>query len=85
MSTTEVGGRRFRKALESRYNVVILVEEDVVPWLVRHAGFSHNRFQAGHDGKTPHARVRERTSIKQSVSSEKMCFIRFQRDLLDLT
>ena len=56
--TAEVGVRRLRKAIENRYNVTILVEHDIVPWLVRHAGFVHNRFQVGHDGKTPHTRVR---------------------------
>ena len=58
VGTAEVGIRRLRKALENRYGVTIPVEHDVVPWLVRHAGFSHNKFQVGHDGKTPHARVR---------------------------
>ena len=85
VSTTETGVRRLRKALENRYNVVIPVEHDIVPWLVRHAGFSHNRFQVGHDGKTPHVRVRGKHFDKAICEFGEMYSTRFRKGLLGLT
>ena len=58
VSTAERGIRRLRLALENKYRVQIPVSHQVVPWLVLHAGFTHNRFQIGHDGKVPYSRIR---------------------------
>eukprot|EP00971_Amphidinium_carterae_P348665 6490618-Amphidinium_carterae.2 len=29
----------------------------IVPWMVKHVGFTHNRFQLGQDGQTPYSRT----------------------------
>ena len=47
-----------RLGLETRYNVKVPVNHPIVPWLVIHAGFTHNRFQVGHDVKVPFTRAR---------------------------
>ena len=44
-STAERGIRRLRLALERNCKVKIPFDHSVVPWLVLHAGFVHNRFQ----------------------------------------
>ena len=54
----ESGVRKLRIALENRFDMQIPIEHHIIPWLVIHAGFVHNRFQVGHDGKTPYSRIR---------------------------
>merc|ERR1711879_1035044 len=49
VSTAERGIRRLRLALESNYKVKVPLDHSVVPWLVLHAGFVHNRFQVDDD------------------------------------
>ena len=54
------GIRKLRIAIENKYSIVLPVNSNITAWLVLHAGFVHNRFQVGHDGKTPHSRIRGR-------------------------
>jgi hypothetical protein len=41
-----------RLALESRYKRKITEEHNIIPWLVKEAADSINRYQVGSDGKT---------------------------------
>ena len=41
------------------------IDSDVVPRLVSHSSFVHNRFMIGHDGKTPFSRIRGRNFDKE--------------------
>ena len=59
------GIRKLRIAIENRYAITLPVNSDITTWLVLHAGFVHNRFQVGHDGKTPHSRIRGRPFNKE--------------------
>ena len=52
------GIRKLRIALENNYKIKLPSNHQVVPWLVLHAGFCHNRYQLGHDGRTPYSRIR---------------------------
>ena len=65
VSTAGDGIRKLRIAVENKYNIKLPIESDVIPWLVQHAGFAHNRFMVGHDGKTPFARIRGRNFDKE--------------------
>ena len=58
VSQSEKGVRKLRIALENRYKRKVPLDNDVIPWLVIHQGFVYNRFQTGHDGKTPYSRIR---------------------------
>ena len=60
VSTASDGIRKLRIAVENVYNIKLPIDSDIIPWLVVHAGFVHNRFMRGHDGKTPFSRIRGR-------------------------
>ena len=64
VSCSERGIRKLRIALEDQYKLKIPLEHNIIPWLVQHAGFAYNRFQVGHDGKTPYSRIRGRSFDK---------------------
>ena len=53
--------RALRLSLEARLNSKIPINHPIIPWLVQHAGFTHNRFQLGHDGKTPYERLKNKS------------------------
>ena len=59
--------RALRLALESRLGSRVPIEHHIIPWLVLHAGFTHNRFQLGHDGRTPYMRIKHKSYDRSLV------------------
>ena len=49
--------RTLKLALESRINLKIGTKWKIVKWMVEHVGSMINRYQVGHDGKTPFRRI----------------------------
>ena len=59
--------RSMRLALEQNYNTKIPIDHPIIAWMCVHAGFCHNRFQMGHDGRTPYRRVKGKDFDKPLV------------------
>ena len=52
--------RTFKCYLEYRLKTKLSWDHPILPWLVRHAGATINRYNIGKDGQTAHQRVRGR-------------------------
>ena len=49
-----------KSAMESRYNCKISQDHCILPWIVRHAAATMNRYNVGDDGKTPYQKCKGR-------------------------
>ena len=54
--------RVMKSALEHRYDIKIKEDDLVLTWLIEYAGVLINRYEVGHDGKTPYERTRGKVS-----------------------
>lgn len=52
--------RTLKIALESRIGSKVEKDNDILPWLIRHAGALLSRYKRGEDAKTAHERLRGR-------------------------
>ena len=52
-------------ALEEKLGGKLGADDSIFPWLILHAGTVLNIFLVGHDGKTPHERLRGRKSKRE--------------------
>ena len=48
--------RTLRVAIEDNYGVEIPITHPIISWMVRHAAWTHDRYQTGRDGRTSFAR-----------------------------
>ena len=51
-----------KSALESRYDITVKEDDLVLTWLIEYAGVLINKYEVGHDGKTPYERTRGKVS-----------------------
>ena len=63
--TVEGQVRTMVSAFEEKLGGQIGADDSIFPWLILHAGTVLNRFLVGHDGKTPHERLRGRKSKRE--------------------
>ena len=54
-------------ALQCKYQMRFAVDHNILPWFVRHAGDSLNRFQVGKDGRTAVQRLKGRRFARRVV------------------
>ena len=54
--------RTMKEALGARLNTKIPVGHRVLAWLVEYAAILVNRFEVGHDGRTPYERSKNKTA-----------------------
>ena len=54
--------RVLKDVLETRLGVTVASNHNVLAWVVEFAGTLVNRYEAGHDGKTPYERLRGKSS-----------------------
>lgn len=57
--------RTLKMALEARYQSTVEHDHMSLPWLLRHAANTYNRFQVGSDGKANYERLRGRKFHKE--------------------
>ena len=57
--------RTYILAVESRLGAELPEDHGLIPWIVKHAAASINRYQVGDDGFTPHRRLRGRNFKKE--------------------
>ena len=69
--------RRNKLALEKRYSIKLPLNHMIIPWLVKHSAFCHNRFFVGVDGKTPYSRARGKPYDKKMVEfGERVLYVK---------
>lgn len=77
IQTLEGQIRVIKDALETRWKVKIGEEQKVLSWLVEYAAVLVNRYEVGHDGKTPYERARGKSSRMLGVEfGERLLFRR---------
>ena len=77
VQTLEGQVRVLKDALEQRWKTKIGDEQKVLAWLVEYAAVLINRFEVGHDGRTPYERLRGKSSRMLGVEfGEKLMFRR---------
>ena len=62
--------RTMKMAIEDRYDMIIGDEHNVLPWLVRHAAQSINRYTVLDNGKTPYMMIKGRRFRRKVVKDD---------------
>ena len=57
--------RTYKLALEARIGAEIPEDHNIIPWLIKHAAASLNRYNVGKDGLTPYRRLRGKNFRKE--------------------
>ena len=77
VQTLEGQIRVLKDALETRWGIRIGDEQKILSWIVEYAAVLVNRYEVGHDGKTPYERLRGKTSRMLGVEfGERLMFRR---------
>ena len=58
--------RTYILAIEARLGAELPEDHILIPWIVKHAAASINRYQVGEDGFTAHRRLRGRNFKKEN-------------------
>ena len=73
--------RRGKLGLEKHCSVKLPLNHHIIPWLVMHCAYCHNRFSIGEDGKSPYLRARGKPFDKSMVEfGEKVLVERHKGD-----
>lgn len=68
--------RSYKDFAEEKAKIELVMEDDFMAWVIRHAGWTHNRFAIGEDGKTPFERKRGKKFRADVIPIGEMCLWR---------